>query len=1088
MYKFISKGARQFILLVSLGSLCATVAAQEITIQRTHLSLREAFSLIKAQTGYPVLYQSEHIRDLKAKSLNLQSVPLKKALEIILKDQPLRFEIEDSMVIIMPQKKPDKSSGDTTGHLTFYGKVVDDQGNPIERASIKRWGDEIVTMTSEDGTFLLDAALGDRIQITHVSYEPLAFHLRTKYLDIHLEPKATGMHEIQVIGYGTSSRRLNTATVSSLTTEDIQSQPVSNVLTALNGRLPGVQIEQANGMAGSAVTIKIRGNNTLGVLGSTSSDPLYVIDGVPQASGIRYDAQNFTSNIRGMNSYTNMFSILNKEDIERIDILKDADATAIYGARGANGVVLITTKKGREGRIKTQVSLSSGAGRVGKFIPMLDTKQYLSLREEAFRNEGLTPDGNNAPDLVNWDPTAHTDFQKLLLGGSARINTADVSATGGTRLVHFYTGLNYRKEGTVISNDQFVERVGGLLNLNFKSGNEKLDGFISLSFAQENSNLNAENFLPLIYLPPNFELRKPDGTLNWHNSFDNPMGYLLTRYQGERTFFSANTNLSYALAKGLTLRTTAGYSLSRLQNNNQMPSASFNPVQGMESMARFGDSPTMNFIIEPQAQYVTPLGSGQVTALIGGTFSEALSETTAFTGENYTYDTQLNTLSGAGIISTTYNFDQYRYASLFGRFSYDIAQRYLFNTTLRRDASSRFGPDNRLATFWSLSGAWLFTEEPAVKDWLPFLSFGKLKASYGTTGNDRIDNYLYRLSYWTGDSYQNIRTLSPIDQAANPAIQWEKTNKAELNLSLGFLQDRILFEGSIYRNRSSNLLNYTMQTIQSGITTGVENLDALVQNQGVELTVTSHQLRDGDFRWTSDFNISLERNKLLQFEDLERSWSANSYYIGEAVDAFLYRRKYVFAGVDPATGIPTYGDRDGETGISPSDRYIAPLGHPFYGGLNNSFSYKGISLDIFFSFQNRRGPINQLPRSGSVAPGGMMNQHASVLDRWRQAGDEHVQWPAAVTGQGAMSRAYSFLPQSDFTYGSTSYVKLKTLNLSYTLPVHWIQKTGMERVAVNVQGLNLWTWSADQYTLDPEFGTNAYPGLKTIVVGINCTL
>src|SRR5690606_31177238 len=236
-------------------------------------------------------------------------------------------------------------------------------------------------------------------------------------------------------------KRLNTATVSSITANELKQQPASNVLSALDGRMPGVRVEQTNGMPGSAVSIMVRGNNTMGVLGSTNSDPLYVIDGIPQASGIRYDVQNYNSGVRGMNGYTNIFSILNKEDIARIDVLKDADATAIYGARGANGVVLITTKKGGAGKLTLHINLTSGAGTVGHFVPMLNTPQYLALRQEAFENEGITPDANTAPDLVDWDSNAYTDCQRLLLGGTAKTWTADVHAAGGSENVIYYVSL-----------------------------------------------------------------------------------------------------------------------------------------------------------------------------------------------------------------------------------------------------------------------------------------------------------------------------------------------------------------------------------------------------------------------------------------------------------------------------------------------------------------------------------------------------------------------------------------------------------------------------------------------------------------------
>jgi TonB-linked SusC/RagA family outer membrane protein len=1083
------------ILIASLMQVSASTIAQQVTLKKENVSLKAVFSEIQKQTGYIFLYRPAQVDENKSVTLNLKNEPLTKAMEKILAGMPLEFEIDDRSIIIrLREKNFFEKVIDRFKVMDFQGKVLDEDGKPIEGASAGLYGSDKASVTDASGNFTLKAELGDMVVITCIGYKRLQFHLRTKIFTVSLQREVANLDEIQVIGYGTSTKRLNTATVSSITAAEIAQQPVTNVLSALNGRLTGVQLVQANGMAGAAVTIKVRGDNTMGVTGSTSSDPLYVVDGIPQASGIRYDAQNFNSNIRGMNGYTNVFSILNKEDVERIDVLKDADATAIYGARGANGVVLITTKKGKPGKIRVNVNLSSGAGEIAHFIPMLNTPQYLDLRREAFKNEKIVPNVNNAPDLMSWDQNAYTDFQQLFLGGSAKLRTADVNASGGSEYLKYYVGLNYRKEGTVIAKDQGVSRTGGLMNLTVSSPDKKFNALFSASYALENSTLNNNNnFLALIFLPPNFNLYKPDGSLNWNNNFANPLGQLLTSYHAKKTFFSGNTALSYQLLKSLTLKATAGYTMSRLDNDTQAPAASYNPVTAMTSNARFAQSPTSNYIIEPQAEYVAKAGPGKLTVLLGGTFSEAVTETTTLLGQNYAYDSQLNTIAGAGLVNTSYMYDQYRYASVFGRLSYDVEAKYLLSATYRRDASSRFGPNNRFANFASVGAAWLFSEEKLIKENLPFLSFGKLKVSYGTTGNDRIDNYLYRMNYenrsiYDDVAYQDIRLLSPVDVAANPNIKWESTKKTELNLSLGFLKDRILFNANLYRNRSSNLLNFTSMTTQSGVTNSIENLDALVQNKGLELELNTRNIAGKSFTWSSSFNISFERNALLSFNDVTKAADQSRYYIGEAVDAYITRRKYQYTGIDPLTGVPTYANLDGNAGIGATDRYIAALGHPFYGGLNNSFSYKGFSLDFFFKFQNSRGKVNQYAKDNTLALGGLMNQSTSVLDRWQQPGDESRRWPLAVTGSGLLSRSYSNFGSSDFTYGNTAYLKLKTASLAYQLPQTWAHKAKMQQVTFSIQGLNLFTIAKDKYVLDPEYGPGAFPALRTLVFALNCSL
>ncbi|UKJ06962.1 SusC/RagA family TonB-linked outer membrane protein [Solitalea lacus] len=1076
------------ILTLFLVQVSAATKAQ-ITLKEDRITIQKAIESISVQSGYDFIYSTADFKNLNPIRIHLTNATIETALSTCFKGQSLVYEITDKTVIIkkkqvqFPIPSPLPVNVD---EINVKGIILDDRGQPLSGVNVIIKGTSKSMSTDADGRFSIRAEIGGTLVISCVGYKKHEIQVQTREIILQLVQDIVNLDQIQIIAYGTSSKRLNTATVSSVSAEVLATQPVNNVLTALNGRVPGVQLVQSSGMAGSGVAIKIRGDNSGGFYGSSSSDPLYVIDGIPQASGSRYDFQNINSNVRGMNGYTNIFNTLNMEDIEQIDILKDADATAIYGARGANGVVVITTKKGKQGKIKVNVNLTAGAGKVGHFIPMLNTQQYLDLRKEAFKNEGITPDAANAPDLLSWDQNAYTDYQRLLLGGTAATRTANINASGGSEFINYYVGLNYRKEGTVIADNQHVNRIGGLMNLNITSPNRKFNALFSANYAQEKSNLTAEDFMSLIYLPPNFNLYKTDGSLNWNNNFDNPLAYLRSTYHATNTLFSANTTLSYKLVSGLTLKTTAGYTISRLENDLQLPTARYNPVSARTSWAWFAKSPTSNYIVEPQAEYIIKVGPGKLTALVGGTFSESLSESTTLKGDNYTYDTQLNSITGAGLVTTVYQYNQYHYASLFSRLNYDISNKYLLNLTYRNDASSRFGPNNRLASFGSAGAAWLFSEEELIKEKLPFLSFGKLKASYGTTGNDRISNYLYTLNYSTGGAYQNISTLLPSSLAANPNLKWESTKKAELNLSLGFLKDRILFNGNIYRNRSSNLLNYTALPGQTGTSTIISNLDAVVQNQGLELELNTKNLEGRNFNWSSSFNISFERNKLISFNDIAKATLGSAFVIGESLDAFIYRNKFKYDGVNPVNGLPIYNDLDGQPGMGTKDMYIAKLGHPFYGGLNNSFSYKGLTLDVFFKFESRNGPTNLIPND--IAPGGLMNQNTSVLNRWRQDGDSDTRWPLAVTGSGAESISYAYLPYSDFTYGNISYLKLKTASLSYNLPQSWIQKAKLQSVKISLQGLNLFTIAKDKYVLDPEYGFGAYPGLRTLVLGINCSL
>lgn len=1095
------------ILIATFMQVSAATFGQRVTLNEQRSTVENVLKKIRAQTGYDFLFDRKIVQNAGLIDLKLSNVTLDEALKSLVSKAPLTYNIDGKIVVIEAKKKSilDKVI-DLLTEIDVKGRVVDENGKPLKGATIsivlqessenKKTGDFSMTVrgrrtasvTDEKGEFQLknvdEKAI---IAVSYTGYETQSVKV-AKEVFIKMVQEVGDLDQVQVIAYGSVSRRLNTATVGTVDADVLAQQPVNNALNALNGRLTGVTIVSgAGGLPGAGISVKVRGDNSFGMFGSSSSDPLYVIDGIPQASGTRFDSQNFSSNVRGMNGFTNMFNALNVDDIEQIDVLKDADATSIYGARGANGVVMITTKKGKAGRVKINVDLAAGAGKVGHYIPMLNTQQYLDLRREAFKNEGITPDATIAPDLLAWDQHAYTDFQRKFLGGTAAQQTANLSASGGTEVMNYYVGVNYRKEGTVIAKDQNVNRIGGLMNLGFTSPNRKFSAQLSTNYAVEKSNLMTEPFFMRgIYLPPNFDLYKADGSLNWDNNFDNPLASLLTKYKSTGTFLSANANLSYKPVEGLTLRTTAGYTLNGLENSAQNPAASYNPADPTASWAVFANSPNSNYTIEPQAEYTLKAGPGTLTTLVGTTFSEAISKYTKLTGYNYTFDRQLSTIQAAGIVVPEYDEQKYHYASLYGRLGYNLYNKYLINLSYRNDASSRFGTNNRLAGFGSAAAVWIFSEEKWMKESVPFLSFGKLKMSYGTTGNDRITNYGYIRSYTAGFyPYQGIRPLNA-GLPANPDLKWESTKKIELSLNLGFLKDRILFTGNIYRNRSSNMLNITALASQTGGTALITNLDAVVQNKGLELELNTKNINSGGFTWNTGFNISFERNKLLSFKDIDKATFGSYFKVGETVDAFLTRSKFKYNGIDLSTGEPTYKDLDGISGLGADDQYIASLGHPFYGGLINSFSYKGLTLDVFFKFEQRMGSINILP-DGNL-PGMLTNQDASVLDRWQKAGDTGKKWPLAVTGMGAQSGSFAYFPSSDFMWGNTSYIKLKTASLSYNLPQRWVQKAKLQNVKLSLQGLNLFSIAKNKYVLDPEYGYGAYPGLRTWMFGINCTL
>jgi TonB-linked SusC/RagA family outer membrane protein len=1086
------------IVFLTMGFLqvSAKTLSQDVTFSGKNVPLEKIFLEVKRQTSFSFVYKANALDNAKPVTIVAEKQPLEEFLQLVFKEQPLTYFIENTTVVVEKKLVVNVSDVPSVGvDRPIGGVVIDEDGNAVSGATvtIKRTKRSIVT--DGEGKFNLNIRQGDILVISFVGYE--AHELRitsaiTTFGDVRvtLFKSVFKLDEVQVMGYGTTTRRLGTGTISSVKADVIEKQSTGNVIGAIDGRMSGVQVVQPNGLPGAGFSVKVRGDNTLGPnFGYSSSDPLYVIDGIPQITGNRSFDTRSTVGVFGMNGGTNLLSNLNPKDILQIDVLKDADATAIYGARGANGVVLITTKKGQAGRIRLNIDLSAGSGKIPHFVPVLNTPQYLELRKEAFANEGITPDENNAPDLVSWDQKLNNDFQRIIYGGTAKQSNANITISGGNENVKYYAGLNYRKEGTVVLGNYFVRRIGGLINLDATSLNRKFNASFSVNYSNEESDIPSVSFPSLLVAPPNYDPYNKDGSFNWNAEFTNPIAALLSKYEAVKTLLNSNMTLSYKPAKGVTLKILSSYSLSRADNSVQSPGASSNPFFGPQvGSATFAQSPTSSYTVEPQAVYEFNIKRNRFTALAGGTLSSAVSESTILYGTNYSYESQLNTIAAAGQVFTSYLYDKYNYASGFARLSYDLNHKYLLKLNYRKDASSRFGTNNKLAGFASVGAAWVFSSEKAIKQILPFLSFGKIKLSYGSTGNDRVDNYLYELYYspyytsYYSPAYQGVNTLGP-GVAANPALAWEITKKAEISLDLGFFQDKILFRGNIYRNRSSNIINAEILSGQAGTTFINRNVDALVQNRGLELELITRNMQKKNFSWITNFNISFERNKLVRFNNINNTSASGLYVIGAPINAFLEYYKYSYAGPNPVNGAPTYRDVDGNLG---ADKYVVGLGTPYYGGLTNTISYRNFTLDIFVKFQNRRGKLNDVLVQRPF--GSMTNQNISALNRYQLGkNNDNAIWPLAVSGSGPLTSTYSNFYRSDFAYGNIGFLKVKNVSLSYDVAGAWIGKAGIQSLRLYLQCQNLFTLAKQKYVMDPEM-PGFYPSLRTIVFGINCAL
>ncbi len=1072
-----------FFLLIACLHVSAKGLSQElITLSENNTPLDRLFREIRRQTSYQFLYTDRQLKEAKKVTIRVKNASLKEVLDQCFKDQPFSYEIKDRTIIISSRSSRPVNGQPVTLLLTdtiptigVTGKVTNEKGEPLEGITVRIKGFGNGAISNEQGTFYLNRVNANATLIfSGVSIVTYTMALNgSRYLTVPLKTRASSLDETVVIGYGATTKRFNTGDVSTVKAEDIARQPVLDPLAALQGRVAGMFITASNGLPGSSFSVTIRGKNSI----DHGSDPLYIIDGVPFFS---QSLDQFTS-ANGMQS---PLSLINPEDIERIDILKDADATSIYGSRAANGVVLITTKKGKAGKTSFNFNVYTGGSKVVNTLDMLNTDQYLQMRRDAFAHDaqdGVTPTTDNAPDLLLWDPKQNINWQKYLVGHTAKVTQASGSVSGGNEHTKFLLSATYRDETTVLANDIGYKRGAVHLNVDHSSVDEKFNINTSVSFTTDKNNSLATDITQFYNLAPNYPIYDSTGALYWFNFMQNPQAYLYRRSDSRNTNLLANTVLRYTILPGLNLKASLGYNQSNMDQVQAYPNKVFDPVTSTGSMSYFGHSDVHSYTIEPQVDYTKQLGDGKLALLAGGTWQQSLRQGSNLVASGYSSDELLEDIySAASVVAQPSTYDFYRYTSFFGRANYNLSDKYILNASFRRDGSTRFGPGRRFGNFGAVGAAWIFSKESFIPSGSVF-SYGKLRGSYGTSGNDQIQDYGY-LDSWSSTSYpyDGVSGLSPA-RIANPLYSWEVNRKLEFGLELGFFKDRILLNTSFYRNISDNQLIQIPLSPQAGRGEYEGNFPATVLNRGWEFELNTRNIEGRDFSWRTSLNLTIAMNRLQKFPNIENSAYNNTLVVGKSLSIV---KGYQFTGVDPATGVPGFLDVNKDGAIAEFDDYVI-LGKTtpdYYGGLSNSLSYRKWTLDFLFQFVKQEGPgVNY--GYGSSSYGTTDNKDLSALHRWQQPGD-HTNIPAASFTSGdpvydGYQDSYRF---SSAVWGDASYIRLKNVALAFDLS-SYVKKWKLTGVSVYALAQNLLTITSYK-GFDPETQGTVLPPLKTITGGI----
>ena len=1111
-----------FLLLAASLHLSATGLGQRtITLKLENANLKKVFYEIRKQTGYDFFYDDDLIKNALKVSIEVKDASITETLDLCFKSQAITYTISGLIITLKPRVVPPGNTSyeiQAAPELDIRGVIKDENGVPIEGVSVMVKGTNKGSYTNANGEFSIKVPDENaKLIVTSIGYEPKVVDVNgTANITIQLAIAVKGLDQAMAIGYGKTSQRYSVGSVSKVTAEEISRQPVSNPLAALQGRVPGLVVSATSGLPGASYNIQIRGQNTLSpdptAIVFPKDNPLFIIDGVPfapQNAGLnQYRSIAAPGNAGSLNNpYGNIspFTSINPADIESIEVLRDADATAIYGSRGANGVILITTKKGKVGESKLNFSIQTGASSVARSMPLMNTRQYLEMRREAFQNDAIVPNTTAgtpgyAPDLLVFDSTKYTDWKEYFIGGTA--NTIDVngSVAGGSSGTQFFIGAGYHNEKTFY-HSSFGLRSGSVnLNLSHRSPNKKL--FVSLSAnysSNENKLAETPDLLTVFSLSPNYpDLTDQQGNLVWdYKGIDlggaglpfNPMGYIMRKYTMNTDNLISRLQFNYNIIPGLMLKSSFGYNRVNSNEYSGNPAAAQDPGQQRIATANFGTSKLNSWIIEPQVEYVRKLLGGRLTVLLGSTFQQNKSVSTDIYASGYNNDGLIGSISAAPNKTVSDRFLDYKYNAIFGRINYVVNNKYILNINGRRDGSSRFGPGKQFGNFGSLGVGWIFSEEKFVKSSLPALSYGKLRGSYGTAGTDGIPDYQY-VARWQTTSYPYQGSLGyyPLNPF-NADFGWAETKKFEVGLELGLFKNRILANTTWYRHRTDNQLVYYPLPIQTGFNNVIENWNAVVQNSGLEIVFTSKNIQTKNFNWSSSINLTIARNRLVSFPGIEATGYASKLRVGEPTSVLI---KYHYLGINDTTGIFQFENSQKVPTYNPVDADMEVVGNSdpkFYGGMENSFTYRGFELDVFFEFRNQTG-MNYLGQVyANVAPGMALNQPTSFLTRWQKPGDKSAfqKFTSQATSQAGKA-ALQYFVRSDGVYSDASFIRCKNVSLSYSIPQKYLKKIRTQNCNIYLNMQNLFTITNYKGN-DPE--TQSYyglPVLRTVVAGIKFTL
>lgn len=1069
----------RFCLLCCLVFVISLTAQAQITFRVSNKSIKQAIGLIESKADYSFFY-SDELDDLNNKiNLSVNNEDIHSVLQKLFRNTRITYRIEDGKQVVLSKKKDNQPSSKSK-EKEVRGIITDKTGEPLIGVSVTVKGTGKGTVTDMNGKWALSVSEGSVLNFSYIGYSAETVKVgKSNSYNISLSEDNQLLDEVVVIGYGSMKRKDITTAVSVVSTADIDERPIIDAAQALQGKAAGIQVVQPSGAPGEGMSIRVRGATSV----QASNEPLYIVDGMPNDN----------------------ISSLSPADIESMQVLKDASSAAIYGARAANGVVLITTKRGKVGNPQVKFSAYVGLSQLGKKIDALNTEEYKDLMKELKKYSNVAP---TIPDsekrYVDW-----TDmFFKTGLNQNYQL-----SVSNGTDKLRYFVSGGYTNEQGIIEKASFRR-----YNFRANIDNQHTKWLkMALNFAytntkgqevnQSRSSMRAGSILSVINTPPFMQ--------QWDN--ENPGQYDENAY-GSRIlnplaansadnitsadYLKGSLGFTFDILKGLQFKSTFGIDLSNNHWDYFLDPKSTSDGRGTKGRVEESYSRNIEWLFENILTYDFSLKKHNFSLMGGATQQHAQYNGAWLAGfdlaDSYP---NIHSISAANQIDKDAcgsSASAWSLASFLGRIAYNYDSKYLLTMNFRADGSSRFAPGHRWGYFPSASAGWRVSSEKFMEPLKNVIDDMKLRIGWGMNGNQSgIGNYSYlasmsasKVAPTTENLYPGL-AISPYS-AANTELTWEKTMQWNAGLDLTMLDSRVTFSVDAYYKKTKDLLLTVSLPDNVNLPGGITRNDGEMVNKGMEFSVSSQNLK-GAFQWNTDFNISFNRNKLTKLGLNKIYYYAEMYETRES--AVILKEGiplgtfygYVSEGVDPETGNIIYSDLNKNGSLDPGDRTEIGCAQPdFIYGMTNTFSYAGLNLSVFL--QGSQG--NDIFNASRIDTEGMFdfrNQSKAVLDRWKR--------PGMITDIPRVGNIENSHNSTRFVEDG-SYLRLKTVTLSYDFNKKWLKKMHLSKLQAYVTGQNLLTltkysgydpevnaYGADAVAQGVDYGT--YPQSKALIFGLN---